>query len=126
MDMKNKKTIEYYLNLPWTYTIKTAKEEEKVIYILCVNELSGICTDAETINEAMELIKDAMKGLFELYLENGEEIPEPIDQEKYKGNIAYRTTSRRHYKVAREAQRKNASLSKVIDECIDNSLGKKQ
>jgi len=28
-----------------------------------------------------------MAGTFELYLENDEEIPEPIDQEQYNGNI---------------------------------------
>ena len=30
-------------------------------------------------------------------MENDEDIPEPIKEEDYKGNISYRTTSRRHY-----------------------------
>ncbi len=123
--IKNKKTLQYYLNLPWSYTIETARDEGKTLYIISVNELPGICTDAPTINEAMNLIKEAMKATFELYMENNEEIPEPIDEEKYKGNVAYRTTSRRHYLIAREARRKKASLSVIIDECIDNSLRKK-
>jgi len=123
--MKNKKTLDYYLNLPWTYTVETAKDEDQTIYIICVNELPCICTDAPTIDEAMKLIKEAMTGLFTMYLEKGEKIPEPIDEDQYKGNIAYRTTSRRHYLIAREAQKKNASLSKVIDEFIDAALGRK-
>ena len=70
----------------------------------------------------MSGIKEAMRAAFELYIENGEEVPEPVDPEAYKGKIAYRTTSRRHLRIAREALAKNASLSSIIDECIDRSL----
>ena len=123
--MKNKKDIQYYLNLPWTYTIETSRDENNaVIYVVHVNELPGVCTDADTIAQAMELIKDAMTGAFKLYLKLGEEIPEPIDEEEFKGNIAYRTTNKRHYLIAREAQKKNTSLSKVMDELIDKALTK--
>jgi len=96
-----------------------------MLYIICVNELPGVCTDAPTIDAAMELIKEAMAGTFELYLENDEEIPEPINEEQYKGNIAYRTSSRRHHRIAREAQMRKASLSSIIDECIDQALKRK-
>lgn len=55
---KNKKDIKYYLNLPWTYTIETEKDNDEFIYIIRVNELPGVCTDASTISQGMELIKD--------------------------------------------------------------------
>lgn len=119
---KIKKDINYYLNLPWTYTIETERDDNEFIYIIRVNELPGICTDAPTIAEGMELIKDAMTGAFRLYMKQGEEIPEPIDEEEFKGNIAYRTSSRRHFMIAKEAQKKNISLSKMLDELIDKSL----
>ncbi len=120
--MKNK-NIDYYLNLPWTYTIETDFDEKNNrIFILKVNELPGVSTDAPTINEAMELIKEAMTGAFRLYMKQGEEIPEPFKESDFQGNIAYRTTSRRHFILSREAQRQAISLSKVIDECIDTAL----
>lgn len=72
------KNIKYYLDLPWTYTIETEKDEKgKSPYVVHVNELEGIATDAPTIEEAMKLIKEAMEAVFEMYLENDEEIPEP-------------------------------------------------
>ncbi len=74
-----KKNINFYLNLPWTYTIETAHEQEKQFYILHVNELPGICTDEPTAQEAMELIKEPMTAVFRLYLKNDEIIPEPIN-----------------------------------------------
>lgn len=124
--MKNNKhtykSIQYYLNLPWTYTIEQALDEnDKKIYVIKVNELPGAVTDAPTIEKAMKLIQEVMKISFEMYMESGDEIPEPIDEKKYKGNIAYRTDSRRHYFIAREAQKKKQSLSQVIDSLIDSA-----
>lgn len=69
------KDIAYYLNLPWTYTIETTRETGQPLYIVHVNELPGVATDASTLEEAMELIKEAMIGVFNLYLKQGEEIP---------------------------------------------------
>jgi predicted RNase H-like HicB family nuclease len=121
---KKTKDIAYYLNLPWTYTIETDIEDEKRVYVVHVNELPGVATDAPTIEKAMILIKDAMEGVFEMYLENGEEIPEPTQLEQFKGNIAYRTSSIRHYQLTKEAQKTNQSLSQFIDHCIDTALQK--
>lgn len=119
---KQIKNTAYYLNLPWTYTIETTHETGKLLYIVHVNELPGIATDAPTVEKAMKLIKEAMEGAFELYLKNGEEIPEPINPDQFKGNIAYRTSSARHYKLFRESQKANQSLSQYIDQCIDKAL----
>lgn len=120
--LNKQKDINYYLNLPWTYTIETTSEKGSSLYIVYVNELPGIATDAPTVEEAMESIKEAMKGAFELYLKHGEEIPEPVDPEQFKGNIAYRTSSKRHHKLFKEAQKRHQSLSQLIDHCIDTTL----
>jgi antitoxin HicB len=123
---KKTKNINYYLNLPWTYTIETEKDEQgKPIYVVHVNELEGIATDAPTVEEAMKLIREVMEAAFEMYLENEEEIPEPKVFEQYKGNIAYRTSSLRHYSLVKEAQRKNISLSQLIDSAVDSALKKR-
>lgn len=125
MATQNKtKDITYYLNLPWTYTVETTRETGELLYIVHVNELPGIATDAPSLQEAMELIKEAMKGAFKLYLKHGDEIPEPVNPDKFKGNIAYRTSSVRHYKLFKEAQKHNQSLSQFIDQCIDVVLKK--
>lgn len=122
---KNKKDINYYLNLPWTYTIETEQDEKgKNIFVVSVNEIEGIATDAPTVEEAMKLIKEAMKTTFEMYLENGEEIPEPKDLAQYKGNITYRTSPLRHHSLVKAAQKKNLSISQLIDKAIDSILRK--
>ncbi len=121
--MVTKKQIDHYLNLPWSYTVEQETYDGKQYFIILVNELPGICTDAETIEEGMELVKEAIEGAVTLYLKNGESVPEPIKRENYKGNIAYRTTSERHYYVAKLANATHKSISKTIDELIDTGLG---
>ena len=120
-----KKDLHYYLNLPWTFTVEQSQDENAhKIYIICVNELPGVCTDAPTIQEAVELIKDAMIGAFKLYMKHGDPIPEPIREENFKGKISYRTSSKRHYLIAKEAAKRHISLSQAIDSLIDTVLNR--
>jgi predicted RNase H-like HicB family nuclease len=122
--MVTKKEINYYLNLNWSYTIEQESHKGKHYYIVRVNELPGVCTDAETVEEGMKLIQEAIEGTVRLYLKNGEEIPEPIKKEDYKGNIAYRTTSERHYYVAKLAKAMHKSISKTLDYIVDEGIEK--
>ena len=94
----------------------------RICYIIRVNELPGVCTDAESIDEGIQDIKEAIKAAIRLYMANGEEVPEPIKEDDYPGKIAYRTSSRRHCKLVKEARRRKKSLSKLLDELIDQSL----
>ncbi len=120
--MNSKKTLKYYLSLPWSYTIEQEESEGRRYYILRVNELPGVCTDAETLSEGEELIKEAIEAAIKLYMKTGEEIPEPINKTEFKGNIAYRTTSERHYYLAKAAKVMHKSLSKTMDDLIDAGM----
>jgi predicted RNase H-like HicB family nuclease len=123
---KQYKKLSYYLALPWTYTVEQAKNENNdKIYIVRVNELPGICTDASSVDEAMKLIQEPIAAAIEFYMENNQEIPEPISEEDFKGNISYRTTSKRHYLISKEAQRRELSLSQLIDNLVDVVLVRK-
>ena len=120
--MKNKKDLDYYLNLPWTYTIETESHKGRLYYIIRVNELPGICTDAEDLNQGLEEIKEAIACAVEIYMEKGEPVPEPVSREEFKGKILYRTDSNRHYLIAKLAKIKHTSISKTLDTIIDAGL----
>lgn len=121
--MSNKKDLKYYLNLPWSFTVEQEGEKSNRYYIIRVNELPGVCTDAATVEEGMELIKEAIEATVKLYLRNGEILPEPIKKSEFKGSISYRTTSERHYYVAKIAKTMRKSISKTIDELVDAGIG---
>ena len=120
--MDTKKSLKYYLDLKWSYTIEQESDQGKDYYIIRVNELPGVCTDSETIEAGLKDIKEAIRASIKLYLKNGEKVPIPIKKEDYKGNIAYRTTSERHYNIAKAAKEMHKSISKTLDEIIDAGI----
>ncbi|HEX2582539.1 MAG TPA: type II toxin-antitoxin system HicB family antitoxin [Chlamydiales bacterium] len=122
--MSTKKNLKYYLGLNWSFTVEQEDSKGHRYFIIRVNELPGVCTDAETIEEGMVLIKEAIEAAVKLYLKNGETVPEPIKKSNFKGNIAYRTTSERHYYVAKAAKELHKSISKTIDDLIDAGIEK--
>lgn len=119
---KDNKDLDYYLNLPWTYTIETEIHKGSTYYIIRVNELPGICTDSESLDEGMQEIKNLIACAIEIYHEKGEPVPEPIDRDLFKGKILYRTDSERHYLIAKTAQRMHKSISKTLDTLIDKGF----
>lgn len=122
--MKDNKDIKYYLNLPWTYTIETENHENSSYYIIRVNELSGICTDSECLDEGMQEIKDLIACAVEIYKEKGEPVPEPINRDHFKGKILYRTDSERHYLIAKIAKAQHKSISRILDTIVDAGMQK--
>jgi antitoxin HicB len=114
------KTLDYYLGLPWSYTIER-RDDAGIYYFARVNELNCF-SDGATPEEAVRNIADALKLHLESAIEDGAEIPEPVRPEDYKGQIAYRTKPEKHYKLAKEAQRRKVSINKLIDEAVDNIL----
>lgn len=114
------KDLNYYLNLPWTYCFEWSTEDN--CYIASITELKGCITDGQSINEAAEMIQDALKSYISAMLESETEIPEPPKPEQYKGNITYRTTPQKHYKLARKAAALGKSINKFIDEVLDKEI----
>jgi predicted RNase H-like HicB family nuclease len=77
--MGAKKDLKYYLGLKWSYTVEEEdKHKGKKFFIIRVNELPGVVTDGETIEEAMSNIKEAIFATIELYLKQGD----PTNPEK--------------------------------------------
>ncbi len=112
------------MKLNWSYTVEQELHEGKNIYIIRVNELPGVCTDAESIEAGMHAIKEAIAAALKLYAKQGEPIPEPIDKTKFRGNIAYRTDCERHYFIAKAARQMHKSISKTLDVLIDAGMQK--
>ena len=74
---KMSKDLDYYLNLNWTYRFEWSDEDNA--YIATIAELNGCMTDAQTIEEAARMIKEALKSYIENFLGLGKQIPEPAN-----------------------------------------------
>ena len=118
----HKKKVSDYLNLPWTYLVKKESFKGKSYFVINIEELAGVASDGETLEEAYKSVQEALHAAIALYIKLGDEIPVPIDREQFRGNLAYRTTPERHYQLATEAKRRHLSLSKMLDFVVDHAL----
>ncbi len=114
--------LSFYLNLPWSYTIEKCEEDGDSYYLMRINELPGCMTDGKTLEEAAEQIHEALEGYLLGMMDANNPIPTPVSREKFKGKIALRTSSDKHYRLAKVAQRYGKSVNKLIEEAIENYL----
>ncbi len=115
-----KKDFNYYINLPWTFHFEWSDADK--CYIASVLELPGCKTDGETIEEALNMIRDSLQEYIETFLELRKEIPEPVRLKEFKGKILFRTSPQKHYKLVKKAAAQGKSLNKFLDEIIDKEI----
>ncbi|MHB1653741.1 MAG: type II toxin-antitoxin system HicB family antitoxin [Desulfitobacteriaceae bacterium] len=68
------KNFDYYLELPYKYTLYPAEEGG---YVIEIPDLPGCISQGETAEDALVMIEDAKRGWLEVALNQGIEIPEP-------------------------------------------------
>ena len=100
-----------YLKLPYHIVIQHMDDESGDYYFATVRELDGCQSDGKTYAEAYESIQDAMKGWIEVKLENGFEVPVPIDDSQYSGKFVLRLPKSLHAKLALQAEKEGVSLN---------------
>lgn len=117
---KQKKDLDYYLGLNWTYRFEWSDEDNG--YVASIAELNGCMSFGETLEEAASMIKDALVSYISCSLEYNDDIPEPIKPVDFKGKIQYRTTSDRHYRIAKRAKSLGISINALIDNAVEEKL----
>jgi len=111
------KSISEYLALPYTYILK---QESDGSYFISVKELPGCITVGDTITEAHEMIKDAMETWISFSLEDGMQIPEPVEEslDEYSGKFVVRITPTLHKKLAEGAKKNGVSMNHYTSELL--------
>lgn len=74
IDSNLKNNIDYYLSLPYQADVKLNSDGTVFIQI---KELPGCMTEGDNIEDAMCMIRDAVKSWLEVAIENNIEIPLP-------------------------------------------------
>jgi antitoxin HicB len=114
------KTVEYYMGLP--YTIELVPEPCGGWFV-AVKELPGCMSEGDTPGEAVEMIRDAMRGWIEVSLEDDDPIPEPRSLEDYSGKFVVRVPRSLHQDLVDIAQQENVSLNQYINVALARSVG---
>lgn len=117
------KGLDYYMGLP--YTIELIKEPQGG-YFVCVRELKGCMTTAESCEEALTEIKSLMEEWLEIALEEKLSIPEPRSIDQFSGKFNLRIPKTLHRQLTEAAEDEGVSLNQFCNKILAESIGKYQ
>ena len=125
MNKEINEKVKYFIDLPYTLIIER-HDEEKPYFSARVLELEGCITTGDTLEEATEDIKDAMREWLELNIRLGKNIPEPLKLKKYSGKIIVRMPPSLHEALMFEASEQGVSLNQYLVTSLSRTLGYNQ
>lgn len=103
------RTIDDYMNLH--YRMEIIEDPDEGGYIVSFPDLRGCITCGETIEAAIANAKDAQKAWLEAMLEDGFEIPEPDNLDKYSGQFKLRIPKSLHRELAEHSKKEGISMN---------------
>ena len=111
------RSLNEYMALPYTYILK---QESDGSYFISVKELPGCMSVGDTIPEAHEMIRDAMKAWIGYCIDDQIPIPEPEEEtlDEYSGKFVVRITPTLHKKLAQGAKKNGISMNHYTSELL--------
>ncbi|OGP61805.1 MAG: hypothetical protein A2V67_10195 [Deltaproteobacteria bacterium RBG_13_61_14] len=112
-----KKTLAYYMELPYEVMLRKLRPEEGGGFLACIPLLGeNRCVgDGETPQGALKDLEEVKKDLFADYLKRGEMIPEPAKpDEKFSGKLLLRIPKILHCQLSQAAKENETSLNSYI------------
>src|SRR6266704_2627477 len=111
MRTEKMETLEYYMNLPYT---KTLRRDEDGDVVARIDELPGCVAHGENDEEALANLTDVQTGWIEARLAEKLKIPEPERQPSSSGKWVQRTARTQHRELTLLAQREGVSLNHLV------------
>lgn len=103
------KTIEHYMNLP--YKMEITPDIDEGGFVVSFPELPGCITCGATMESAIENAMDAKRAWLEAELEEGKEIPQPDNTDKYSGQFKLRIPKSLHKTLSEHARSEGISMN---------------
>lgn len=104
-------TIQEYMELPYNIIVKKINDESGMYYTANVLEFDGCMGTGDTYAEAYQDVLEAMRGWIETKVENGFDVPLPMDTEKYSGKFVVRLPKTLHQELSIKAAKEGVSLN---------------
>jgi predicted RNase H-like HicB family nuclease len=103
------KTLEEYMALP--YKIEIVPDTNEGGYAVSFPELPGCLTCGESLEQAVRNANDAKKEWLTAALEEGLEIPEPVNLDDYSGQFKLRIPKSLHHDLSEHAKAEGISMN---------------
>lgn len=119
------KDIKHYMRLSYEISIHAYSEEEGGGYRASVPFLGSgaFVGEGESVEEAIDDLKECKKEIFELWLSEGTNIPEPpTDKEKnYSGKFMTRVPKELHRRLAKNAEAQGVSMNLYVNNILSRA-----
>ena len=103
------KTLNDYMAM--SYRMEIVEDKDEGGYVVSFPELPGCITCGETIESAVKNAEDAKKEWLMAALEDGVEINEPDDIEKYSGQFKLRIPKSLHKSLSEHSKKEGISMN---------------
>lgn len=110
MDIE-KSMLEKYLKRPYNIIIKSVSDDAGNYFAARVLEFDGCISTGETKEEAHNTVYEVLEGFIEDMIEDGEKVPEPINDGDFSGNLRVRMPKSLHQKLSTAARLEGVSLN---------------
>ena len=118
-----KKQVEYYMNLPYTMTVRYL-DEQGGYFVAGYIELPDLTMTGDTPEEAVKELLVEKPEWFESCLKQGIPIPLAIEPQKYSGKIIVRMPPSLHESLIRIAELEGVSLNEYMVSSLAKSAGR--
>jgi antitoxin HicB len=121
---KGQKGIEYYMHLPYSILLHQVEEEGEKYWMAEVPELPGCRSHGSTVEEAVKNVEEAKNDWILDSLEEGEEVPVPVDRENYSGRFVLRMSRSLHRALSLLAESERLSLNQLVVTILAKEVGR--
>lgn len=122
--IKEQKGIEYYMKLPYSILLHEVEDKGKKYWIADVTELPGCKSHGSTVEEAVKSVEEAKKDWILDSLKEGEEVPTPVERDRYSGRMLVRMSRSLHRSLALIADAEKLSLNQLIVTMLAKEAGR--
>ena len=118
-----KKQVEYYMNLPYTMTVRYL-DEQGGYFVAGYIELPDLTMTGDTPEEAVKELLVERPEWFEACLEAKIPIPLPVEPQKYSGKIIVRMPPSLHESLIHIAELEGVSLNQYMVSSLARCAGR--
>jgi len=122
--IEKQKGIEYYMQLPYSILLHEVEDDGERYWIAEVPELPGCKSHGSSVEEAVKSVEEAKKDWILDSLEEGEEVPIPVERDRYSGRILLRMSRSLHRALSLMADSEGLSLNQLIVTILAKEVGR--
>ena len=121
---KAQRGIDSYMQLQYSILLHQLEDEGKLYWIAEVPELPGCKSHGSTVEDAVNSLEEAKKDWILDSLDKGEEVPVPVERDRFSGKTILRMSRSLHRSLSAMAEAEKLSLNQLMVTILAKEVGR--